>query len=139
MAGRNALLAPVARRLNRRELGAALALTLIAVTDLTSSASFVTRSFAQTPERIVAAGGVITEVLYALGLQDRLVGIDSTSQFPAEALKDKPNIGYVRALSAEGVLSLRPSLVMAITSAGPPDAISLLNEAGCASHGFPTT
>ncbi|WNJ91137.1 hemin ABC transporter substrate-binding protein [Bosea sp. 685] len=130
MVGRNALLAPAARRVNRRELGAALALTLIAAIDLTSPASFVTRSFAQTPERIVAAGGVITEVLYALGLQDRLVGVDSTSQFPAEALKDKPNIGYVRALSAEGVLSLKPSLVMAITSAGPPDAISLLNEAG---------
>ncbi|MDX3805553.1 heme/hemin ABC transporter substrate-binding protein [Bosea thiooxidans] len=87
-------------------------------------------ALAQSADRIVVAGGVITEVLYALGLQDRIVGIDSTSQFPPEALKQKPDIGYVRALSAEGVLSLKPSLIMLIDGAGPPDAVSLLNESG---------
>lgn len=85
---------------------------------------------AQAPERIVVAGGVITEVIYALGLQDLIVGVDSTSQFPPEALKDKANVGYVRALSAEGVLSLKPTLVMLIDGAGPPDAVSLLAESG---------
>ncbi|QCK86929.1 hemin ABC transporter substrate-binding protein [Phreatobacter aquaticus] len=81
-------------------------------------------------QRIVAAGGVITEILYALGLGDRLVGVDSTSLFPADALKDKPNVGYVRQLSAEGILSLRPSLVIAVEGAGPPDALKLVAEAG---------
>ena len=87
-------------------------------------------AFAQAADRIVVAGGVVTEILYALGLQDRIVGVDSTSQFPPQALKDKPNIGYVRALSAEGVLSLKPSLIMLIDGAGPPDAVALLNESG---------
>jgi len=85
---------------------------------------------AQAPERVVVAGGVITEVIYALGLQDRVAGVDSTSLFPVEALREKANIGYVRALSAEGVLSLKPSLVMLIDGAGPPDAVSLLKESG---------
>ncbi|WP_342361445.1 heme/hemin ABC transporter substrate-binding protein [Terrarubrum flagellatum] len=87
---------------------------------------------AQTPvhQRIVAAGGVITEIIYALGMQDQIVGVDTTSLFPANAMKDKPNVGYVRALSAEGVLSLKPSLVIAIDGAGPPDALKLVTDAG---------
>ncbi|MGO4403804.1 hemin ABC transporter substrate-binding protein [Bosea sp. RAF48] len=110
---------------NRREL-AASALSLLGLAALGSFGP----ALAQAPERIVVAGGVITEVIYALGLQDQIVGVDSTSQFPAEALKDKANVGYVRALSAEGVLSLKPSLIMLIDGAGPPDAVSLLNESG---------
>jgi iron complex transport system substrate-binding protein len=80
--------------------------------------------------RIVAVGGAITEVLYALGLQDKVVGVDTTSQWPPEALKEKKSVGYVRALSAEGVLSLRPTLVIAVEGAGPPDALALLRESG---------
>ena len=118
------------RRPSRPEFLAALALTLLAGADLIGPAATIGRALAQTPERIVVAGGAITEILYALGLQDRIVGIDTTSQFPPEAMASKPSIGYVRALSAEGVLSLRPSLVLAIHGAGPPDALSLLNESG---------
>lgn len=118
------------RRPSRRETLAAIGLTLIAGLGLAGPDAVIARSAARAPERIVAAGGAITEILYALGLQDRLVGVDSTSQFPAEALKEKANIGYVRALSAEGVLSLQPSLVLAINGAGPPDAVTLIREAG---------
>jgi iron complex transport system substrate-binding protein len=82
------------------------------------------------PQRIVAAGGVITEILYALGLESQVVGVDTTSLFPTEALKDKPNVGYVRALSAEGVLSLKPTMMIAVDGAGPPDALKLIAEAG---------
>ncbi|MGQ3357118.1 MAG: heme/hemin ABC transporter substrate-binding protein [Phreatobacter sp.] len=80
--------------------------------------------------RIVAAGGVITEILYALGRQDLLVGVDSTSLFPAEAMREKASVGYVRALSAEGVLSLRPTDLLAVEGAGPPDTVKLIAEAG---------
>ncbi len=80
--------------------------------------------------RVVAAGGVITEIVYALGRQDLLVGVDTTSQFPAAALKDKAQVGYVRALSPEGVLSLRPTDLLAVEGAGPPDALKLIAEAG---------
>ncbi len=81
-------------------------------------------------KRVVAAGGVITEIVDALGRGDWLVGVDTTSLHPPEVLKRLPNVGYVRALSAEGVLSLRPDLVIALESAGPPDALRLLAEAG---------
>ncbi|WP_306223724.1 heme/hemin ABC transporter substrate-binding protein [Bosea beijingensis] len=118
------------RQPNRRELTAALALSAFGLGGLALSPALPGAALAQTPDRIVVAGGVITEVIYALGLQNRIVGIDSTSQFPPEALKQKANVGYVRALSAEGVLSLKPSLIMLIDGAGPPDAVSLLTESG---------
>src|SRR5690606_24397072 len=59
----------------------------------------------------------------------RLVGRDSTSLFPEEALA-LPDVGYVRALSAEGVLSIEPDLIIAIEGAGPPEAVALLKDAG---------
>jgi iron complex transport system substrate-binding protein len=83
----------------------------------------------EAPKRVIVAGGVITEIAYALGRQDQLVGVDSTSQHPPEALASKPNIGYVRALSAEGVLSLGPDHIVAIEGAGPPGVLDLLREA----------
>ena len=82
------------------------------------------------PRRIVSVGGAITETLYRLGLESDIVGVDSTSQFPAEALGTKANVGYVRALGAEGVLSLHPTIVLATEGAGPPDALRLIEQAG---------
>jgi iron complex transport system substrate-binding protein len=82
------------------------------------------------PPRIVAAGGVITEIVYALGRPELLVGVDATSRYPDSALRDKPNVGYVRALSSEGLLSLKPTDVIAIDSAGPPDILKAVAEAG---------
>ena len=73
----------------------------------------------ENPARIVSIGGAITEILYALGLEDRLAGVDITSVFPDAALRDKPNVGYMRQLSAEGVLGLNPSLIFAIQGSGP--------------------
>jgi iron complex transport system substrate-binding protein len=79
--------------------------------------------------RIVAAGGAITEVLYVLGVERELVGVDTTSLYPSSA-RDKPNVGYVRALSPEGVLSLRPTLLIAIEAAGPPEVLALIEQSG---------
>ncbi|MBN9063134.1 MAG: hypothetical protein BGP06_02020 [Rhizobiales bacterium 65-9] len=94
------------------------------------SGALAARAQTPAPGRIVALGGVVTEILYAVGAQDRIVGLDTTSLYPPGAMKDKPNVGYVRALSAEGVLSLNPSLVIAIDGAGPPDAMKLIEESG---------
>lgn len=79
--------------------------------------------------RIVAIGGSVTETVYALGEEKRLVGRDSTSVYPAEAMK-LPDTGYIRALSPEGVMSLNPDLVLALEGAGPPDALQTLKSAG---------
>ncbi|HZH53891.1 MAG TPA: hemin ABC transporter substrate-binding protein [Microvirga sp.] len=85
---------------------------------------------AAAPRRIVSVGGAVTEILYRLGREGEIVGVDATSQYPADALKTKPNVGYVRALGAEGILSLNPTMVIAIEGAGPPDAVRLVEQAG---------
>jgi iron complex transport system substrate-binding protein len=114
-----------------RRLIASLGVTVVALLmGIGLTQSFNGAAAQAAPERIVAAGGVVTEILYALDGEDRIVGVDSTSLHPVTALKDKPNVGYVRALSAEGVMSLKPSRVIAIESAGPPDVVRLLKEAG---------
>ncbi|MGE4242154.1 heme/hemin ABC transporter substrate-binding protein [Ramlibacter sp.] len=79
--------------------------------------------------RIVTVGGAITEIVYTLGAQSQLVGTDTTSLFPAEALRT-PKVGYMRQLSAEGVLSLRPTALVATTEAGPPVVLDQLRNAG---------
>jgi iron complex transport system substrate-binding protein len=79
--------------------------------------------------RLVTVSGAITEVVYALGAEAQLVGTDTTSLYPAAALKT-PKVGYLRQLSAEGVLSLKPDAVVATTEAGPPVVMDLLRSAG---------
>ncbi|BCX81300.1 iron complex transport system substrate-binding protein [Methylomarinovum caldicuralii] len=80
-------------------------------------------------ERIVVAGGALTEIVYALGAEDRLVGVDSTSRYPPQAAR-LPQVGYLRNLSTEGVLSLRPDLVLTTEAAGPPQVLDQLRAAG---------
>ncbi|MBB4952207.1 iron complex transport system substrate-binding protein [Agrobacterium vitis] len=81
------------------------------------------------PSKIVAIGGSVTEIVYALGEEQRLVGRDSTSIYPPEARK-LPDTGYIRALSPEGVLSLTPDLILMLQGAGPPEALETLKAAG---------
>jgi iron complex transport system substrate-binding protein len=79
--------------------------------------------------RTVSIVGAITEILYALGLESRLVGVDTTSLYPPAALRDKPNIGYMRQISAEGVLGLNPTLILAIQGSGPRETMDILETA----------
>ena len=74
--------------------------------------------FIQANERIVVAGGSITELVYALGAGDRVVAVDETTTWPPET-KVLPHIGYWKQLSAEGILSLNPSLFITWQDAGP--------------------
>jgi iron complex transport system substrate-binding protein len=83
----------------------------------------------ENPSRIVSIGGAVTEILYALGLEQRIVGVDTTSVYPAAALGEKPNVGYMRQLSAEGVLGLNPSLVFAMQGSGPKETMDVLEAA----------
>jgi len=81
--------------------------------------------------RVVAIGSSVTEIVYALGVGDRLIGADTTSMYP-EAARQLPRIGYMRQISAEGVVSLRPTLIISTTAAGPPAAFDQLRAAGVA-------
>lgn len=76
-------------------------------------------------ERIITLGPDVTEIAFALGAGDRIVGLDRGSKFPAETA-EKPNLGYRRALSAEGILALRPDLILAAEDIGPPEVVDIL-------------
>ncbi|MEQ9122643.1 MAG: ABC transporter substrate-binding protein [Alphaproteobacteria bacterium] len=84
---------------------------------------------AEPPARVAIADGVATEIAYRLGAGDRIVGVDQTSIYPPEARR-KPQLGYFRRLSAEGLLSLTPDLLIATPHAGPPAALEQARSAG---------
>lgn len=81
------------------------------------------------PGRVVSIGGAVTEIVFALGAQDRLVAVDSTSRHPPEAAA-LPDLGYMRQLSAEPILALEPGLILAVEDAGPPAALDQLRATG---------
>jgi len=76
-------------------------------------------------KRIVSIGGTVTEILYALGAEDRIVARDSTSFYP-DAANAKPDVGYMRALSAEGILGQKPDLILMEEGSGPPPVLEIL-------------
>jgi iron complex transport system substrate-binding protein len=81
-------------------------------------------------ERIVPLNGDIAEIVFALGLGDRVVGVDTSALYPPRRVASLPKIGYQRTLSAEGILSLRPTVVIGTASAGPPNVIEQIRGAG---------
>lgn len=87
------------------------------------------RATAAEAARIVSIGGTVTEIIYALDGGTRIAAVDTTSLYPPEA-QEKPNIGYVRQISAEGVLSQKPDLIIAESGAGPVDSIAILKASG---------
>ena len=108
----------------RRWLAALALLTIsgVAPSDAASGA-------ARDVSRIVSIGGAVTEILYALGMEKNVVAVDTTSQYPPAATH-KPNVGYMRQLSAEGVLGVRPTLILAIDGSGPKETLAVLGAAG---------
>lgn len=82
-------------------------------------------------QRIISLGGDITEIIYALQAQQQLVGVDTTSQWPA-ATQSLPKVGYFRALSAKGLLSLVPDLLIMSGAADPASVIEQIQSVGIA-------
>jgi len=97
-------------------------------------------ALAQAPRRVIVVGGALAEVVYALGAQSganaTLVATDTTCTYPAAA-RELPKVGYQRALSAEGLLSLRPDLILASAEAGPPGVLTQVQKAGVEVVSFP--
>ena len=99
---------------------------------------FVRKAVAQEMQQVdtsklVAIGGAVTEIIYALGEESRLVARDSTSMYPEAAMK-LPDVGYMRALSPEGVIAVNPTAILAVEGSGPADALSVLKSAGIPTH-----
>ena len=80
-------------------------------------------------DRILAIGGDVTEIVFALGEGRRVIATDTTSVYPNETAS-LPKVGYMRALSTEGVLSTSPDLILASAGSGPPEVIAALKQSG---------
>lgn len=91
--------------------------------------SFPTKLETSQSKRLISAGGSITEILHHLGMAEQLIAIDTSSLYPAE-IQSLPKVGYFRALSAEGVLSLQPNLLVAAKGAGPKAVLEQIENVG---------
>jgi iron complex transport system substrate-binding protein len=110
---------------------------------LPDGTSFVRTAVAQEMQkadtsRVVSVGGAITEIIYALGEEGKLVGRDSTSLYPEAATK-LPDVGYMRQLSPEGVIAINPSAIIAVEGSGPPETLAVLKDANIPFQTVPET
>ncbi|MDM7861136.1 ABC transporter substrate-binding protein [Alteromonas sp. ASW11-36] len=80
-------------------------------------------------ERLVSAGGSLTEIVFALGAGNQLVGVDSSSHYPVQA-RALPDIGYYRALNVEGILSVQPQQLLVLNGTGPQAVLNQLDSLG---------
>lgn len=79
--------------------------------------------------RVVCVSKQINEFIYAIGAEDHLVAHDLTSVYPPQITK-LPSVGYHRALSAEGIISMRPSLFLTDGNVGPQAVLDQLRKVG---------
>ena len=80
--------------------------------------------------RIVSVGTATTETIYALGAGEKLVAVDNSSHEYLPESKNLPTVGARTALNAEGILSLKPTLVIMNADSGPPQIFEQLKSAG---------
>ena len=97
----------------------------IEVTDAEDKIIVITSS-----ERIVSLNGSTTEILFALGVGKNVVGCDASSTYPKDVKKKLPSVGYQYGLNAEGILSLKPTLVIGRADVKPPQVVEQLRMAG---------
>lgn len=102
-------------------------LILLIVCATASCGRFGQKDASTTGQRIVCIGQAYNEMIYALGAQGALVGVDYSSTFPAE-IEKLPTVGYHRALSAEGILSLNPTLIIHDNNIGPDHVVRQLEQ-----------
>ncbi|RYC43009.1 heme/hemin ABC transporter substrate-binding protein [Pectobacterium zantedeschiae] len=100
---------------------------------------FILSSFtcATTP-RVVIAGGSLVEIVYALGAGDMVVGVDQTTTYPPQTAT-LPKVSNWQQLTSEGILSLRPTLLMTWQDANPPQVLNQLAQAGVTVSRFTRT
>ena len=97
---------------------------------ISNQLAYASHSPKDEPVRIVSLDGTVSEILCDLGLQSHLIGVDVTSTYP-ESLQKLPKVGHNRNISAEGVISLRPTLVLTSQNAGTkPEVIEQIKSAG---------
>lgn len=80
-------------------------------------------------ERIVTIGGDVTEIAYALGAGGEIVARDSTSLQP-QAVQKLPDVGYMRMLNAEGILAMKPTMLLVSELAQPSLVLKQVADSG---------
>src|ERR671939_1052951 len=105
-------------------LAALLAVTLISAI---SCGRFSNPANEAKADRIVVVSQIYNEIIWALGAQDKVVGVDFSSTYPPE-VKNVQTVGYHRALSAEGILSLHPTAIIHDNNIGPPQVVQQLQS-----------
>lgn len=78
-------------------------------------------------ERIVCISKQYSEIIFALQAQDDIVAVDVSSTYPSE-VKKLPTVGYHRALSAEAILAMKPTLILQDNNIGPEHVVKQLND-----------
>jgi len=77
--------------------------------------------------RYVVISPIYNEIIWALGAQDKVVGVDLSTTYPPD-VKQVQTVGYHRALSAEGILSLHPTAVIHDNNIGPPQVVQQFEQ-----------
>lgn len=103
---------------------AALALALAAL--LSGCAG---RDAGKQQQRVVSISKQLNEFMYAIGAESVLVARDLTSIYPPE-IKQLPSVGYHRALSAEGIISMKPTLLLSDGNVGPEPVLEQVRKVG---------
>ena len=105
----------------------AVLILLILASGIAQAAAEDLCSPAEDPSRVVVAGGSIAEILYALEAGGLIVAVDSTAAYLPET-SALPSVGYVRNLSAEGILALKPSLILGEHDMGPAEVLNQISS-----------
>src|SRR5919205_2405662 len=104
-----------------------IALLTATLSTAVSCGRFANRANDAQGQRLVVISQFYNEIIWALGAQDSVVGIDLSTTYPPE-VKKVQTVGYHRALSAEGILSLHPTAIIHDNNIGPPQVVQQLQQ-----------
>ncbi|MHC8947421.1 heme/hemin ABC transporter substrate-binding protein [Sphingobacterium hungaricum] len=110
-------------------IGIMVCLGMIALTNSCNQSAKKTEDATLDSARIVSINGTITEILADLGLEEKIVGVDVASTYPA-SIQTKPKIGHNKNISAEGVLALNPTLIIGTKADLKPETLEQFKQAG---------
>jgi iron complex transport system substrate-binding protein len=107
----------------------ALRLRLLALVAAAGSIACARDNSGGSSERVVCVSKQINEFIYAIGAENVLVARDLTSVYPPQ-IRTLPSVGYHRALSAEGIISMKPKLFLTDGNVGPESVLDQLRKVG---------
>ena len=85
--------------------------------------------YSNSDRRIITIGGSVTEIVFELGIGNQVVAVDQSSISPEKVTK-LPQVGYIRMISSEGILSLNPDIILTTTDIGPQKVVDQLKKSG---------